>query len=192
MVTRNYFDLRSIGASRRQKSRGLGNRQLRIGSAGLTLAEIMVSIAILGVIFAIAPKVMIDTYRFFRLAMGRSEIQRDARASLDMINRQLRQAKASTVIVSSETGQPPYSKVTFDTVDKSTVSFWPDGKTLKMRTASGGTRKLAENLRYIAFTYVSSDNDNIMSVSVTFEKDVYAGKTKALQMAVEKVRIMNN
>ena len=31
----------------------------------------------------------------------------------------------------------------------------------------------------------------ILSISITFEKATYEGGTKALQMAVEKVRIMN-
>ncbi|MBI4397452.1 MAG: prepilin-type N-terminal cleavage/methylation domain-containing protein, partial [Elusimicrobia bacterium] len=62
-------------------------------SSGFTLAELMVVVAIMGIVFGIAPKVLMSTYRFFRLSMARSEIQRDARASLDLMNRRLRQAE---------------------------------------------------------------------------------------------------
>ena len=160
------------------------------GKAGLTLIELMIVVAILGVVFSIAPRALMDLFRFFRLSVARSEIQRDARSSMDLINRQLRQAKASTIIVYGN-ATPPLSKVKFTTVDGTTLTFRQDGRQLMMQEEGGTERLMADNLRYIAFTYGETDNDDIMSVAVTFEKDIYQGKTKALQMAVEKVRIMN-
>jgi prepilin-type N-terminal cleavage/methylation domain-containing protein len=160
---------------------------------GYTLAELMISVAVLGVIFALAPRALVDTYNFFRMSIVRAEIQRDARASLDLMNRELRQARAASVTVDRlSASQPPYSRATFYTVNNSTMSFWQDGPKLRMYETSRATRTVAENLRYMAFTYGESPNENILSVSVTFEKSLYAGKSKALQMAVEKVRIMNN
>ena len=47
------------------------------------------------------------------------------------------------------------------------------------------------NLRYIAFTYPRSDDPTIISVAVTMEKATYEGGTKALELSIEKVRIMN-
>lgn len=162
-------------------------------AAGFTLAEMMVTVAILGIIFSLAPKVMIDTFKFFRLTIARSEIQRDARAALDLINRRLRQAKASTVVVDRlDVNQPPYSHVTFNTISGSTMTFYQEGTQLKMNDGVGSAATLADNLRYLAFTHITSSNENVMSVSVTFEKSVYVGKSKALQTAVEKVRVMNN
>ncbi|MGQ0644963.1 MAG: PulJ/GspJ family protein [Elusimicrobiota bacterium] len=161
--------------------------------SGYTLAELMISVAVLGVIFALAPRALLDTYNFFRMSMVRAEIQRDARASLDLMNRELRQARAASVIVDRlSSSQPPYSRATFYTISNSTMSFWQDGNRLRMYETSRATRTVAENLRYVAFTYGESPNESILSVSVTFEKSLYAGKSKALQMAVEKVRIMNN
>ncbi|MBI4395931.1 MAG: hypothetical protein HY548_02465, partial [Elusimicrobia bacterium] len=104
----------------------------------------------------------------------------------------LRQAEASTILVTKHTSQPPCSKIVFDTVSISSMSFWQDGRKLWMQEGSGTAKVLAENLRYLVFSYGETDNDNIMSVSVTFEKDIYSGRSKALQMAVEKVRIMND
>jgi hypothetical protein len=46
-------------------------------------------------------------------------------------------------------------------------------------------------LRYIAFTYARTDDPSILSVSITTEKETYESGTKALQMAIEKVRVMN-
>src|SRR5687767_4594822 len=100
-------------------------RITRAAPAGFTLAEVMITVAILGIVFALAPKVMIDTYKFFRLTIARSEIQRDARAALDLINRRLRQAESDTVVVDrKDANQPPYSRVTFNTVQGSTLAFY--------------------------------------------------------------------
>jgi len=159
---------------------------------GVTLVELMITAAVLGILALAIPRLIINLYRFFSINIGRAEIQRDARISLDLMNRKIRQARASTVVVARyDTNQPYYSQVTFDTLTVSTVTFWQQGQELKMKEGTGAARKLADNLRYLAFTYGETDNDHIMSISVTFEKTVYAGKSKALQMAVEKVRIMN-
>jgi Tfp pilus assembly protein PilW len=161
--------------------------------AGITLAEVMIGVAILGIIFAIAPKVLSDTYKFFRLSMARAEIQRDARTALDLMNRRLRQAGASTITVSRHSaGQPYYSKVAFTTASGDAMEFYQEGSDLKMTENGSSARVMAKNLRYLAFTFAESDNSYIMSVSVTFEKAIYSGRSKALQMAVEKVRIMNS
>ena len=56
---------------------------------------------------------------------------------------------------------------------------------------NGSTGTLAENLRFVAFTYPRTDNSGIISVSMTFEEDTFAGHTKALQLSIEKVRVMN-
>lgn len=168
-------------------------REKRRNIKGFTMVEMLIGIGILGIIFSMAPRVLLDTYRFFRVNVARAEVQRDSRSALDLMNRQLRQGYASTVTVSRyNSSQPYYSKVVFNTISTSSVTFWQEGHKLKMQTGSGSARTIAENLRYVAFLFGQSDNDNIMSVSVAFEKAVYGGKSKALQMGVEKVRVMND
>jgi type II secretory pathway pseudopilin PulG len=161
-------------------------------TGGYSITELMVGLTILGIIFALAPRILIDTYRFIRLSIARTEIQRDARMSIDLINRRLRQARAHTVVVDRHSAaQPPYSKVTFQTVSGSTMTFWQEGRSLKIQEEPDPGRVLAGSLRHLVFAYSRTDNDNIMGVSLAFEREIYAGKSKALQMAVEKVRIMN-
>lgn len=159
---------------------------------GFTMIEMMIGLVILGIISSLASRALMGTYQFFRLSMARSEIQRDARATLDLMNRNLRQAKSSSVVITQNSGQPPYSKVVFDTLTVSSMSFWQNNDELWMVDSTGKPRKLADNCHYLAFTYGETDNDSIMSVSVAFEKDMYSGNRKALQMAVEKVRLMND
>jgi len=161
-----------------------GNRR------GYTLTEAMLVVAIVGIVFALGPAILIQMTRFFRQTRARIEIQRDARNVLDLINRNLRQAKASTVVVDAAGGQPPYSRASFTRAQGNALTFYQQGTTLYM--VSGGTKAISGNLRYLAFTYPRSDDDNIVSVSIAMETGTFESKTKALQLSVEKVRIMND
>ena len=67
---------------------------------GFTVVELSLSVAIVGTIATIGPTLMIQVTRYFRQNQARTEIQRDARFAFDLMGRTLRQARASTVIVS--------------------------------------------------------------------------------------------
>lgn len=168
----------------------------RRGSPGYTLTEAMLTVAILGIVSTVAGNLMIQAQRYIRLTMARTAIQRDSRAALSSVNRELRQALASTVVIDQVTGQPPQSRVTFQRYKPDgttqTVCYYQQGRKLHLRLGSATSGKaIADGLRYLAFTYPKTNDDAIISVSVTFESATVQGATKALQMAVEKVRIMN-
>ncbi len=157
--------------------------------------ELMIAVAIVGILLSLGPNLLLNLFRFWRLQLGRAGVQQNARNSLELVNRTLRQASASTIVVSNRSSQPPYSWIRFS-IDKgagaaiSSYGFFQEGKNLKYMKG-GSTSTIAENLRYLAFTYPKSDDDGIISVSMTFEEATYAGYTKALQLSIEKVRVMN-
>jgi prepilin-type N-terminal cleavage/methylation domain-containing protein len=158
---------------------------------GTTLVEVMIAVAILGIVFSLGPSILTNITRFSRLSRARIETQRNARDTLNQINQALRQASAATVVVSQEGTESPFSAISFNTVDGRFMKFYQSGNHLNF-VHNTGTSTIADGLRYIAFTYPRTDNSYIISVSVTFEKETYQGGTKALQMAIEKVRIMND
>jgi len=151
----------------------------------------MMSVAVVGILALVGPPMMVQVQRFFLQSQSRASIQRDAREALTIINRLLRQAKSSTLQIDSASGQPPYSRVQFTTTDGRAIMFWQEGTTLYQRSASGSTAPLSKNLRFIAFTMPRSDDPTIMSVSMTMEKATYQGGAKALELTIQKVRIMN-
>jgi prepilin-type N-terminal cleavage/methylation domain-containing protein len=156
---------------------------------GFTLMEALMVAAIIGFVVLIGPKTMVALVKFYQLHFAKIEIQRDARAALDLINRFLRQAKSTSVIIDQATNQPPYSRISFQTIDGENMMYYQQGNTLYQVYRS--TTVIAKSLRYVAFTYPRSDDPTIISVAVTMEKATYQGGSKALELSIEKVRVMN-
>jgi prepilin-type N-terminal cleavage/methylation domain-containing protein len=164
---------------------------------GYSLIEVVIVVGLIGLLAMVAPRMFLQVTRYLRMSRAHHEIQRDSKNALVVINRALRQAKASSIVISSKPGppaQPPYSWITFDKyispTSSRTMQFYQQGNTL-YAVDNGKTRVLCSNLRYIAFTYPRTDDPYILSISVTMERATYEGKAKALHLAVEKVRIMN-
>lgn len=163
--------------------------------AGYTLTEAMLTVAILGIVASSAPSLLLQMNRFFRQNNARVAIQREAREALDLINRNLRQAQASTVVIDQVAGEFPHSRIAFTRLTPSgttdTMSFYRQGSSLFMVRGTNVTT-ISKNLRYLGFSYPRTDDAKLISVSLTTEAGTFQGQTKALQLSVEKVRIMND
>ncbi|HCJ66732.1 MAG TPA: hypothetical protein DHV62_05245 [Elusimicrobia bacterium] len=168
---------------------------------GVTLIELMFVVIILGILFTVGANVLISGWRFMFLSQARWEIQRDVRTNLDLVHRNLREAEYTSVTIYKSTDtagvtNPPCSKISFTNVDDDEISYYQDGDKLYQKIKRSGettyaTTKLAENLRYIYFAYPKSDERSIISLSICFEKETFGGGAKALQLSVEKIRLMN-
>lgn len=180
----------------------MSNNQLPIrNEKGFTLVELMLVVVILGILFSVGANVLLTGWKFFRLSQARAEIQRDARTCLDLIRRNLHEAKYSSVTIykSTETvgaNNPPCSLISFTNIDGDEISYYQDSNKLYQKIKRSGethyfTNRLAENLRYIYFSYPQTDDETIISVSLCFERETYAGGAKAFQLSVEKIRLMN-
>jgi prepilin-type N-terminal cleavage/methylation domain-containing protein len=156
---------------------------------GTTLIELMIVVAIIGIIVSIGPGMYKQVRRFFFLNNTRVELQREARTAMSIITSRVRQADSSAIVIDQGTAQPYYSRISFSDIDGNYIRFYQSGKDLMMVDVT--TRTLTSNLRYLAFSVPRSDDLSIVSLSFTLEKSIYEGQTKALHMASEKVRVMN-
>lgn len=159
-------------------------------SRGYTLVEAMIVVAILGTVLVMGGTLFTHMYQFYSQSDARTDVQRQLRVILDNINRDLRIGSASSVTISELSGQPPYSEITFNTVTGSTFTYEQDGTDL-IQIHNNDHTTLTTNLQYIAFSYPETDDDTVLSISITLSKGTYSGRTSALQMAISKVRIMN-
>ena len=159
---------------------------------GFTLAEALVVVLIVGILFGIVPQMVMQVARFFNLNSARLELQRDARDASEQCVGRLRRARASTIVVNQAAGQPPFSRVSFETIMGTTVAFWQDGRNLMANEIPGhaAPRVITKNLRYISFTYVRTFQENMMSVNLSMEKDTFRRK-RIYQASNEKVKILN-
>ena len=161
-----------------------------INAKGYTLSEMLMVVAIMGILASVAAPLLVRVTNFWRQTTARNEIERDVRASLDIINRFLRQADRRTVLLGQVSGQPPYSRVSFITEKGQSVVFYQQGNKLYM-SLDGVSSMLSERVGYIAFTYPRTDDTSIVSVAVTMQAPTYFGGRKDLQLSISKVRIMN-
>jgi len=165
---------------------------------GYTLAEMMMAVAILGILAMVGAPLLINMTNFWSQTTARNNIQRDVRVSLDTINRFARQARSSTVVIDRAANQPPSSRITFDIIcstctsvqSAATLSFYQSGNKLYMSRA-GELSMLSSNVAYITFSFPRSDDISILSVALTTQAKTYKGGIKALQLSIQKVRIMN-
>ena len=164
-------------------------RKLR-ARAGYSLTEVMLVVAILGIMATVGPTMMIQMQNFFMMTSARYEIQRDARTTLDTVNRYLRQAVATTVIMDTPTGQGPFSRIRFQHVDGRYMEFRQSGSKL-IQVIGTAESVVSSNLIYIAFTYPHTDDISILSVSITMGKAVQLGRRKVLELTIQKIRVMN-
>lgn len=164
---------------------------------GYTVSELMITVAILAILGAVGGPIMRNMVNFWRQTTARSEIERDVRVSLSTVNRFLRQAKRSAVTIDRyDADQPPWSRISFFTDTWDYVRFYQKANKLYMVYTSTNTGReqttlLSERVGYIAFTYPQTSDPSIISVAATMQAPTYLGGKKALQLSIQKVRIMN-
>jgi prepilin-type N-terminal cleavage/methylation domain-containing protein len=160
------------------------------GRAGYSLTEMMIVVAIIGILASVGGRVMLQINRYFIMTTTRTDLQREARAMMYVINRNLQQAQSNTIRIDRAASQPFCTRLTFTKIQGTTMTFYQSGNSI-VQLVGTKTRTLSKNVKYLAFTFPRSDDLSIVSVSVTLEKAIYQGRTKALHMASEKVRVMN-
>ena len=160
--------------------------------SGYTLVELMMVSAILALLFSLGSSLLMKVNVFFRSSIGKIETQRDVRNLLTLISKEIRAAKSSQISMSRmDAAQPPYSQVSFLNIKGETVTVWQSGRSLHMQK-NGVQQVLSKHLRSILFSFPSSTDPSLVRVLLTIEKADETGRTHALQLGGESVRVAND
>jgi prepilin-type N-terminal cleavage/methylation domain-containing protein len=169
----------------------------RAGREGYTLMEVMMVVAILGIVSSVAAGILLQANRYFIFTRTKGNLQRESRAAMYVITRELRQAQSNSIVIDRVSAkQPFYSRITYTKIGAATTtSFEQIGPKLLMVAGtcnvSACQKVLADDLLYFAVTFPQTDDMTIVSVSMTLQENIYQGQTRALHMASEKVQVMN-
>lgn len=184
---------------------------VRKGSeAGFTLVEALIVVALTATLATMGASLLLQGNRFFMLTRTRLDLQKQARGTMYVMTREIRQAQSNSIVIDRvSASQPYYSRITFTKQQGTPMMIYQNGNLLCLatnasavtltvggnlvcKTSGGGqAQTLSKNLQYMAFTFPRSDDMTILSVSMTIQSTIYQGRTKALHMASEKVQIMD-
>jgi len=159
-------------------------------NGGLTLMEMVITVAIIGIIAMAAPQVITQATKVFVLGRTKLQLQSEARAAMYVITRELRQAQSNRIVIDQINGQPYYSRISFPKSTGVSVTIAQTGSSLIL-TEGATTNTLSQNLTFLSFTFPRTDDMTIVSVAITLQQQIYGGAFKALHMASERVRVMN-
>ena len=164
---------------------------LMVRRSSFTLIEMMAVVVISSILVISGIPIIKSMNENIMMSKTRLKLQQDARNIMSILNRFLREAKASSIVISRYNSSQPFcSYIRFTTIDLKTYEFYQLGKKLFVKQG-GNLNLLSEDIRYLAFTFPDSSNMSIVSISITFERDLFRGRKKAIHVASEKVRIMN-
>jgi type II secretory pathway pseudopilin PulG len=166
---------------------------MKMNKKGVTLTEMMVGLGIMFIIAGIGSLIYTRAYRQWRQQSIQTEVQQQARISLDNMVRNLQEAKASTVVISYYTGQSPtlyYSKISFTNVNSDTFEYYQQGSDLHQKK-NGVEYQLTRNLKCLYFYYPNSSRKDLVGINVTMEKTAYESTVRTVQLIGKAVQIRN-
>ncbi len=167
--------------------------------SGFTLVETMVAIAIVGVLFLIGPTFLHQVTGFYQTQSTKITLQRDGRDLADLLLRFLRDAKASSVTIDqiNTPQQPPFSRITFTTIQGTTMQYYQQGSSIIQTSQPQGsavvnTSTLSQKLYTLTFTYPRADDPSLLSVSITLAGTISATNSQLFEINVHKIHLMNS
>ncbi|MBI5573097.1 MAG: hypothetical protein HY919_00910 [Elusimicrobia bacterium] len=157
--------------------------------SGFTIVELMINVVTISIIAGALSALFFKWIQLWYLSSAKAEIQRDARTCVSAVDKHLRQATASSVVIDRyDSNQPPYSRLFFTKAGQQFI-YYQKGQ--EFYEVINSTKTIAKCVRCVQFIYPETADDSIIAMSIAFEKKTYSSQTKALQLSVAKVRIMN-
>lgn len=133
---------------------------------GFTLIELMVVVALLGILGYGIVKFFTNTFRTWWQTSQQIDAQQKARAAMDEMTRFIRQARpVSALVVSEQAGEDSDTMITFTHIDGRQFQYYKSGDSL-IRVVDGTTTDvIPEDLASIYFIVDSTSSPTQLDIS---------------------------
>jgi uncharacterized protein (TIGR02599 family) len=165
------------------------NNNLPGCTKGLTVIELLITLSLISIAFIVMARFITLSSNAYRGEAARMETQRDIRAILDLLVRNIHQAQTKTVVIDQLNQQPPHSRIRFTDVRGRSCVVYQQGNKLRFVMGNNET-VLTHLLRCIMFYTPESFDYSVVSVSLSIETSA-PNNRKTISLTAEKIRIMN-
>ena len=177
-------------------------RQGRSGSRGFALSELLVALALVGMVLAALAGLFEHGQRAYLTGVARLEAQQSARVAMERLTRELRGAGLDptgagfpALVSPRPTGFTIQNDLNGDGViagNRETIAYSLTGRTLR-QNAGGGAQPLIEGVESLVFTYLDG-NGNVARTPGEIRTVVAAltvGSGAAAASLITQVRLRN-
>jgi prepilin-type N-terminal cleavage/methylation domain-containing protein len=160
---------------------------------GFTLIELMVVVALLGILGYGIMKFFTNTYRIWWQASQQIDVQQKARAAMDEMTRFIRQARPVTgITVGEQAGEDANTMITFTHIDGRQISYYKSGDSLKRVVGGVTTDVIPEDLVSIYFVLDSTSTTSQVDVStLTVETPGIGGEQGSITFPRKRIFLRN-
>jgi prepilin-type N-terminal cleavage/methylation domain-containing protein len=160
---------------------------------GFTLIELMVVVALLGILGYGIMKFFTNTYRIWWQASQQIDAQQKARAAMDEMTRFIRQARPVTgITVGEQAGEDANTMITFTHIDGRQISYYKSGDSLKRVVGGAITDVIPEDLVSIYFVLYSTSTPSQVDVStLTVQTPGIGGEQGSITFPRKRIFLRN-
>ncbi len=137
---------------------------------GFTLIELMIVVALLGILGYGIMKFFSNTYRTWWQTSQQIDAQQKARVAMDEMTRFIRQARPVVdIVVGEQAGEDPNTMITFTHIDERQISYFQFGDSLRRVVDGVTTDVIPEDLVSISFVLdnpISPTQVDILNLTV--------------------------
>lgn len=137
---------------------------------GVTTIELMVGVAIMGILSLVLPKVFLQFTKHITSTSVNMDVDTDARVTLHNLRQFLQSARRSTIVIDQLPTEAPYSRIQFKNTDGVTMALYKSGYDF-MHVVNGSTHTiLRDSLKSLCFAYPDLRDDKLITVAVSVRK----------------------
>jgi prepilin-type N-terminal cleavage/methylation domain-containing protein len=159
---------------------------------GFTLIELMVVVALLGILGYGIVKFFTGTFRVWWQTGQQINAQQKARTAMDEMTRFIRQASPATIVVGAQAGEDANTMITFTHIDGRQISYYKSGDSLKRVVGGTTTDIIPEDLVSVYFVLDSTSSPTCVDIStLTVQTPVIGGERGSITFPRKRIFLRN-